>query len=118
MKSHFYRFALVLFLEIKHTTEHFSVQGELVIQRVMQIILHNSDLEDHGNMALIGIESSENIMQYPACFDFDDTHRFDFALDKPHLCQLVGHRRDLLGDAFTKWQSMVPGKDDFMNFRE
>jgi hypothetical protein len=84
----------------------------------MQIILYDSDLEDNGNMALIGIESSENIMQYPACFDFDETHRFDFALDKPHLCQLVGHRRDLLGDAFTKWQSMVPGKEDFWNLCE
>jgi hypothetical protein len=104
-------------IKIKHsidpqgyTIQHRNVYGKGVDYIVKRVILHpdEDEIEDEKNrMVLINsINNSENQIRRPICFTSIETQQFNFELDRPHLCQIVGHRSN--NNNFSKWQMLAP----------
>ena len=92
--------------------EHHNVYEEVVAYNVSRIILHPDSQEnsEENQLVLINTENSgNNPIRRPICFKENSNEKFLFELDRPHLCQVVGHRSGQTGKQ-EKWQSLAPVK--------
>ena len=94
------------------TIEHPNNHGDTVIYKVERVILHpdSTTYEAEANqMVLINtINNATNLIRRPICFNTATKKRFLFDIERPHLCQLIGHRPGKKGEKVRKWQALAP----------
>ena len=64
-----------------------------------------------STMVLINTKPNINDIRQSICLNSPVERRFNFDLDRPQLCQVVGHRYDKHSNVH-KWQSLVPVRSD------
>ena len=94
------------------TIEHHNVYGKLVVYNVARVILHPDsstyDAEENQMVLINTVFNPDNLIRRPICFNAAAEQRFLFNLERPHLCQLVGHRPGKKGEKVLKWQALAP----------
>ena len=94
------------------TIEHHNVYGDIVVYHVERVILHPDsstyEAEENQLVLLNTRQNTANPVRRPICFNDLANQRFLFNIERPHLCQVVGHRPGKKGERVRKWQALAP----------